>query len=442
MLLSPYTIPHLKTFKNGKQKLQGIGKIKWFATPHRTIPVQKDGEYQNIKYEHFNPGSRAHIKLWMEHDLHYSFPYFTEAGNVKVDVDSLESMEHPSGQMLKRYLKVVKDQSQVGGDGGSLLNHYNPNTHCVHSRVDTNGTVTGRFTSSSPNLAQVPSQKEFRELFSAPEGWSFLGSDFDGQENVILSELLYPFDNGRLDKIITSGDKSKGTDLHSLNAKACNVTRQQSKPLWFGFLFGSSPTLTGYTLLGNDTYDDYTKKEFQAMRKKLIRRVVEVDGAQFYPIKKGTLIPFTDHVVEQAIFGKHTQDKLIQSTTGLKELIASLKTKAKQDGYLTMPGGRVVEVRHEHASLNSATQGGGGETMKVFLVKVFEALANEGLKFGTHFKLQATIYDETDYIVRNDCIDKATKAILSAYKTTSEYLGMTTTFTGEVLTGLTWQDCH
>ena len=46
--------------------------------------------------------------------------------------------------------------------------------------------------------------------------------------------MLYPYDNGRLYDIIKSGDKDKGTDLHSLNAKACNVNRNDAKPLWFG----------------------------------------------------------------------------------------------------------------------------------------------------------------------------------------------------------------
>ena len=432
----------MKFYKNGSRKLIGVKSIKWFETPMRTIHVTREGDYQQIKYEAFNPGSRSHIKKWMEEDHGYIFPYYTMKGSAKVDVDSLANMEHSAGKMLKRYLKVTKDQSQVGGADGSLLKHYREETSTVKSRTDLNGTITGRFTSSSINLNQIPSQQEFRELFTAPKGWSFLGSDFDGQENVILAELLIPYDGGRLRDIIVSGDKALGTDLHSINAKSCNVTRSQSKPLWFGFLFGSSPTLTGYTLLGDSSYTNYTTKEFNSMDKKLKRRVITLEDRLFYPIKKDTLIPYTDHVVVQAIFGKHTQEKLIASTTGLAELIKDLKVEAKANGYLTMPGGRRVQVRHEHAALNSATQGGGGEAMKVFLVKVFEATAKAGLVHGVHFKLQATIYDETDYIVRDDCIDKLTTAIQSAYATTSRYLNMKCTFTGEVLVGPDWWSCH
>jgi len=439
--LSPYKIPYGRYLKSGEYRPPGKNSIKWFSEPMRTILVTREGEYQNIKYEPFNPGSRAHIVKWMREEHNYEFPYYTDKGSPKVDVDSLENMEHSSGEKLKRYLKVVKDQSQLEGAEGAILKNVRKDS-TVTSRVDTCGTVTGRFTSSKINLNQIPAQQEFRELFSAPKGWTFLGSDFDGQENVILAELLLPYDNGRLRDIIVSGDKSKGTDLHSINAKACNVTRSQSKPLWFGFLFGSSSTLTGYTLLGNDTYTNFTDDEFKKMDKKLKRRVISIEDEDFYPIKKGTLIPYNRHVVVQAIFGKHVQDKLVQSTTGLENLINDLKKEAKDKGYLTMPGGRQVQIRHEHAALNTATQGGGGEAMKVFLITVMERAKSLGLIHGVHFKLQATIYDETDYIVRNDKIDLLKKAIEGSYEITSRKLGMSCTFTGEVLTGPNWWTCH
>jgi hypothetical protein len=166
--LAPYTIPYLKTYKNGNQKLVKVKTIKWFTEPMYTVPITKSGTYQPITYTIFNPGSRAHIKLWMEYDLGYKFPYYTPKGGVKVDVESLENMEHKEGKLLKRYLKVVKDQSQLGGADGSIIKNYNETTCTVKSRVNTNGTITGRFTSSSINLAQIPAQQEFRELFSAP----------------------------------------------------------------------------------------------------------------------------------------------------------------------------------------------------------------------------------------------------------------------------------
>ena len=446
--LAPYTIPNLKIYKNGKRKLIGVNTMKWFETPHRTILVTRDGDHQPIKYEAFNPGSRAHIVKWMEEDHGYVFPFYTPAGGPKVDPDSLKTMDNPAGQKLLRYLKVVKDQSQIGGADGSIIKNYNETQCTVKSRTDTNGTITGRFTSSSINLAQIPAQPEFRELFRAPEGWSFIGTDFSGQENVNLAEMLYPYDKGRLAEIIASGDKDKGTDLHSLNAKACGISRGDAKPLWFGFLYGSSPTLTGYTLLKTGSFNDYTQKEFDAMHKKLMRRVITVEGKQLYPIKKDMIVPFTDFLVVQALFGAKVQADLIASTHGLKELIADISKTAKAQGYVNMLGGRRVTIRHAHAALNSQLQGMGAEAMKHYLVFYHNEAKRRGLLHGYHFKQQACIYDEVDAIARDTHIDELADVLQTTYGKVSDHLGMKVPYTGEVLIGglnghdNSWAGCH
>ena len=401
----------------------------------RTITVTREGAYQQIKYEPFNPGSRHHIIQWMEEDHGFSFPYYTPKGNPKVDIGSLDTMEHGAGKMLRRYLKVSKDQSQLGGADGSLIKNYNEVKCTVKSRVDTNGTVTGRFTSSSINLAQIPAQKEFRELFRAPKGWSFVGTDFSGQENVNLAEMLYPYDGGRLDKIIASGDKDKGTDLHSLNAKSCGIGRGAAKPLWFGFLYGSSPTLTGYTLLKSGFFNDYTPKEFTAMEKKLRRRVQDIEGEEFYPISKDALVPFTKFLIIQALFGAKVQKDLVASTTGLKDLIKDLSAQAEKDGYVTMFGGRRVPIRHAHATLNSQLQGMGAEAMKHYLAFFHREAKAQGLIHGIHFIQEACIYDEVDLIVRDDKLTEIADILQSTYKKVSDHLQMRCEYTGEVLIG-------
>jgi len=433
--LVPYTVANLKHYKNGSCKLVRIGSIKWFAEPMRTVLVHREGTYQPIKYEPFNPGSRDHIRKWMAEDYGYSFPFYTPTGVSKVDVDSLGNMTHPAGKMLKRYLKVSKDQSQVGEGKGSLLKNCNIQTSTVNSRTDTNGTVTGRFTSSSINMAQIPAQREFRELFSAPPGWAFIGTDFAGQENVNLAEMLYPYDGGRLANIIAKGDKDAGTDLHSLNAKACNITRSNAKPLWFGFLYGSSPTLTGYTLLGTGSFTEYTTKQFTAMKAKLSRRIIKQNGLALYPIKKDMIVPFNDHLVVQALFGAKVQADLISSTEGLKDLIRDLTAQAKRDGYVTMFGGRRVPIRHAHATLNSQLQGMGAEAMKHYLVFYHATARKQGLMHGYDFKQQACIYDEVDLIAPQHRKLEIADILQSTYAEVSDHLGMQVPYTGEVLIG-------
>ncbi len=211
-MLRPYIIPNSKTYKSGKTVIIGVKKIKWFTTPHKTIFVHKEGEHQDIKYTEFNPGSRHHIRKWLEDDYNYKFPYYKEKGGAKVDVDSLENMEHPACKMLKRYLKTAKDFSQVGGADGSWLTLLNEKTGALHGRVDTLGATTHRATHSKPNLAQIPAEGIFRELFIPHPGDVLIGADLKNIEIRILAHYLAPYDNGEYVKMVLS------TDMHWLKS--------------------------------------------------------------------------------------------------------------------------------------------------------------------------------------------------------------------------------
>lgn len=58
----------------------------------------------------------------------------------------------------------------------------------VHGRFNQCGTQTGRFSSSDPNLQNIPSHdKTIRMMFKAPTGMSIVGGDFSGQEVRVLA---------------------------------------------------------------------------------------------------------------------------------------------------------------------------------------------------------------------------------------------------------------
>ena len=60
----------------------------------------------------------------------------------------------------------------------------------VHARFNQCGTQTGRFSSSDPNLQNIPSHdKTVRMMFKAPKGYSLVGGDFSGQEVRVLASV-------------------------------------------------------------------------------------------------------------------------------------------------------------------------------------------------------------------------------------------------------------
>ena len=84
----------------------------------------------------------------------------------------------------------------------------------LHGSFNIGGTVSGRLSSSDPNMQQIPSGSDFGKLikkcFSAPKGWIFCGADFNSLEDYISA--LTTKDPNKLNVYI------KGFDGHCLRA--------------------------------------------------------------------------------------------------------------------------------------------------------------------------------------------------------------------------------
>lgn len=64
----------------------------------------------------------------------------------------------------------------------------NPKTQRLHCHFNQYGAATGRFSSSDPNLQNIPSHnKEIRMLFKATDGYTMVGADFSQQEPRLLA---------------------------------------------------------------------------------------------------------------------------------------------------------------------------------------------------------------------------------------------------------------
>ena len=86
----------------------------------------------------------------------------------------------------------------------SLPENVNPKTGKIHGSFNQYGAATGRFSSSEPNLQQIPShEKSIRMLFRADPGYVLVGSDFSQQEPRLLSfysrdeNMINAYKNGK-----------------------------------------------------------------------------------------------------------------------------------------------------------------------------------------------------------------------------------------------------
>lgn len=166
----------------------------------------------------------------------------TKSGNYSLTADTLERMrdEHPIIPKVLAYRQMQKLKSTYV-DALPALVH--PKTSRIHTSYNQTGTTTGRFSSSDPNLQNIPIRTEegrrIRKAFIAPEGWLLLAADYSQIELRILAHY--------------SGDESliaafqQGLDIHASTAAAVHriaiedVTYEQrsfAKSVNFGLMYG------------------------------------------------------------------------------------------------------------------------------------------------------------------------------------------------------------
>jgi len=205
-------------------------------TPKRSnkrLGYLEDTPMTKVKLQEFNPGSRQQISSRLIAKYGWEPKDFTDTGQSKIDETILGQLPYPEAQVLAKRFTFDKRIGQLAeGDAAWLKLERNGR---MHGRVNTNGAVTGRCTHSAPNMAQVPSTgavygHDCRSLFTVDPGFELVGSDASQLELVCLAHFMARWDGGKYARIIETGDKSKGTDIHTTNQKAAGLpTRDNAK---------------------------------------------------------------------------------------------------------------------------------------------------------------------------------------------------------------------
>jgi DNA polymerase I-like protein with 3'-5' exonuclease and polymerase domains len=120
----------------------------------------------------------------------------------------------------------------------------------LHGQLHAGGAVTGRYTSTDPNLQNIPTDSEFRDFFHASEGRALVDVDYSQLELRVFAAL-----SGDAKMIQAFED---GWDYHDLIVQRLGCTRRQAKAVNFGIIFGMSVT----TLAVELGVDDVTAGEY------------------------------------------------------------------------------------------------------------------------------------------------------------------------------------
>lgn len=351
--------------------------------PAKTIErvSEKTGKQLKAKVEVFNPGSRKQIgerlieKGWKPDK-------FTETGQPIVDEGTLEGLDIPEAKAINEYLMLQKRVAQIeswlkalGSDGR------------VHGKVITNGAVTGRMTHMSPNMAQVPNSgspygEECRDLWTVEKGYKLVGIDAAGLELRMLAHYMQ--DDAYTSEVVSG-------DIHTANQKAAGLeTRNQAKTFIYAFLYGAGDAKIG--------------------------KVVGAGAKE----------------------GQQLKARFLKNTPSLKELREKVGRIAQTSG--TLPGldGRRLQVRSDHAALNTLLQSAGAVVMKQALVILNDSLRRAKIDY----KFVANVHDEWQIEVEESRAEEAGQLGAKAIELAGKELKMRCPLAGEYKVGNSWKETH
>jgi DNA polymerase-1 len=352
------------------------------ATATEMFPPKELQLKTKIKYIPFNIASRKQIaerlmaKGWKP-------TKHTDKGNVIVNEETLSHIKMPEAQMFSRFFLL---QKRTGMLKSWIKECHDDNK--VRGRVMTLKTITGRMAHNSPNMAQVPASyspygKEFRSLWtiSDPDNYNLVGTDASGLELRCLAHYMQ--DKEYINEVVNG-------DVHTANMKMAGLTnRDQAKTFIYAFLYGAGPAKIG--------------------------NVVGGKSAQ----------------------GRQLIETFLTNMPALKRLRTQV-TEAATQGAIKGLDGRWLQIRSEHAALNTLLQGAGAIICKEWLVQMTKQI-NE-MKLNA--KLVGSIHDEYQFEVSIEDTPQFCKITKQAILDTEKSLGVLCPLDSEYKIGKTWAETH
>lgn len=358
--------------------IQGSTK-KSRLTPEEYDEIAVKRTITRINEEPFNLGSRKQIGEYLI-DFGWKPKNFTPTGQPIVDEGTLSKIKNiPEAQLIAKYLLLQKRIAQVS----SWVKEAHDDDR-VRGFVNSNGTITGRMTHNSPNMAQCPSVRslygrECRECWTVPKGYKLVGIDASGLELRMLAH--YMNDEAYTNEIING-------DIHTANQKLAGLeSRDQSKTFIYALIYGAGDLKLGSVVGGN-------KGDGKELRRRFLANLPAF---------------------------RHLRDRVARAST---------------KGYVKGLDGRKLFIRSEHAALNTLLQGAGAIIMKEAMNNLALYIDKEDAQFVCN------VHDEWQIEAHESIADEIGRAGVKSITEAGLSLSLRCPLTGEYNVGSNWSETH
>ena len=363
-----------------------------------------EAEIYELAGESFNVGSPKQLGEIMFDKLGYEGGKKGKNGAYATGADILEdlamSYDFPKRVLDWRQLSKLKSTYT-----DALQDHINPNTGRVHTSYSIAGAVTGRLSSTEPNLQNIPVRTEdgrrIREAFVAENGNILVSLDYSQIELRILAHIA------QIDALKQAFHDD--LDIHAMTAsemfdvpldEMTSEIRRQAKAINFGVIYG----ISGFGLARN-------------------LRIPRSEAQGFI-------------------------DRYFERFPGIKEYMDKTVKFSKENNYVETLFGRVIHTPEinakgpmagfaKRAAINAPIQGTAADIIRRAMIRVPEVIKD------LPAKMLLQVHDELLFEVKEEyCEDLIAKVQSIMEEASLPFLKMDIPLSVDAGRGMNWAEAH
>lgn len=319
--------------------------------------------------------------------------------------DPFEGIVSGVGRLVAKRVQCRQRRGIIEG----LMDNIRPDGRI--SSVINSLAATGRATHR--NIVNIPGAssffgKQMRKIFSCRKGWKLVGTDSDACQIRMLAGRMNDPD---YTETVVNGDKSNGTDIHSVNQRAAKLPdRDSAKTFFYGFLFGAGDAKIGKIVGGTASEGKRLKEQFLA--------------------------------------GLPALGALLDRLT--KEWRANAKQRYNQrfnrveyhNGWITGLDGRPILVDSEHQILVYLLQSDEAIMMSAAYCWFEKQMEKRGYEWEKDYGIVCWYHDEFTVECREEIVDEVSKLAEESISWAGRFYNIPCPHIGQAKVGNNWYDIH
>jgi len=318
-----------------------------------------------------------------------------------VDVLTQLSDKHELPELVLQHRTLSKLKSTYTD---ALLGLLSNETGRIHTSYNQTVTATGRLSSSSPNLQNIPIRgeegREIRKAFVPKKGWHLVSADYSQIELRILAHCSE--DPILIKAFVNDEDIHTRTAAEVFQYIPSLITpevRQQAKAINFGIIYGMSP---------------FGLSKALKISQKMAKNYIDGYFARYQGVKR-----FIDRTIAKTVETEQSST-LLNRIRPLPDISSS---------------NRNLRQFAERIAINTPIQGSAADLIKIAMIKVDEAFLERDLKAA----MLLSVHDELVFEAPSDELETV---MMLAKKIMEEVWDLRVPLKVNIACGKNWSEAH